>query len=157
MSLSTYLNERKAVTISIGAIMILVAIALLTRLLPGSHSLPQRVYFTVDDGKTWFADSVTNIPPFTKDGKEAVRVHLYRTQGGKQFVAHLERYTAEAKLAAEKAIAAGEPPPAAPLTEVKRPGDSKWIPINGDLEAVQEMTSVRSPDSPYEAVEPVLP
>jgi hypothetical protein len=30
-------------------------------------------YFTTDEGKTWFADDIGKLPPFDKDGKEAVR------------------------------------------------------------------------------------
>src|SRR5450432_2046533 len=69
-----------------------------------NRSVPGTVtesFFTVDDGKTWFTDSAANIPPYDKDGKQAVRAFVYRCANGTQFVNHLERFKPEAKTALE--------------------------------------------------------
>ena len=55
-----------------------------------------QVFFTDDDGKTWFPDDAKRVPPFDRNGKPAVRAHVYKC-GGKTFVNHMERYTPEAK------------------------------------------------------------
>src|SRR6478609_8126910 len=73
----------------------------------GASAARGRQFFTVDDGKTWFADDATKLPPFDKDGKQAVRAYVYRTAKGKEFVNHLERFTANAKQAIEQAGKSG--------------------------------------------------
>ena len=98
---------------------------------------PGQAYFTTDDGKTFFTDKGTKLPPFDKDGKPAVRAHVFEC-GGKRVVGYLSRYTPEAFQALEQAKAArgtGKPPPnAAALAaigtyglEVKRPGEAVWV------------------------------
>ena len=59
-----------------------------------------RTRTTVDDGATYFPDDANKIPPFTKDGKEAVRARVFSCDGGKtKYVAYLERITPKAKAA----------------------------------------------------------
>ncbi len=92
-------------------------------------------YFTVDDGKTYFAADATNIPPFTYEGKTAWRVRVFRCSGGQETVSHVERYN-EAELARIRAIDKGtikQPAKAmeyldgANALEVKKPGDAQWL------------------------------
>jgi len=94
-------------------------------------------YFTIDDGQTVFVDKTTRMAPFEKDGKQAVRAHVYMC-GGKQVVGYMERYTPDALQALEEAKAArgsGKPPPnvgkLASLgttgIELKKPGEAKWV------------------------------
>src|SRR5438270_819832 len=52
-------------------------------------------FFTVDDGKTWFAASTSNVPPFDYNGKQAVRAYVFQCNG-KKFVGFIERFTPEA-------------------------------------------------------------
>jgi hypothetical protein len=62
--------------------------------------IQKKAYYTVDDGQTWFADAMPpeKLPPFTLDGKEAVRAHVYQYgDRGKPFVLYLEKYTPEAR------------------------------------------------------------
>src|SRR5947207_15643246 len=56
-----------------------------------------QAYFSTDDGKSWFVDDAKKIPPFQKNGKDAVRAYVYKCPDGTKFVSHLERYTPEAK------------------------------------------------------------
>jgi hypothetical protein len=58
-------------------------------------------YYTVDDGATYYADSIDKIPPCDYNGHQAVRAYLYRCNGGKPFVAYLEAFTPDAKKAIE--------------------------------------------------------
>ena len=96
-----------------------------------------KAFFSNDDGRTYFTDGITRLPPFDKDGKPAYRAHVFQC-GGKRVVGYLSRYRPEALAALEEAAAAkgtGKPPRnAAALAsvgtygmEVKRPGDPVWI------------------------------
>src|SRR5213592_4495046 len=49
-------------------------------------------WYTVDDGRTWFADDAAKLVPFQHDGKPAYRCYVWSCDGGKtKFVSHLER------------------------------------------------------------------
>jgi hypothetical protein len=92
-------------------------------------------FFTVDDGATYFVADVTNIPPFTHEGKTAYRVKVYTCEDGKEIVSHLERYN-EAALKRIRDMDGGTiKHPVAALQyldgafamEVKKPGDNQWL------------------------------
>jgi hypothetical protein len=113
------------------------------------------VYFSNDDGKTYFADSATKVPPFEKDGKPAVRAHVFEC-GGKRVVGYLSRYTPEAIQALRDARAArdaGRPPPnVAALAsigttglQVKRPGEAQWV-SQADARRATAVRVFRCPD-----------
>ena len=143
---------------------------------------PGRPLFTADDGKSCFPDEERKIPPFMKDGKEAVRAYVFRSRtGGKTWVAYLERYSPEAKKAWEDILSARSPAPAKnqpasegrPVTphampdagrlqrvlqtgtEVKRPGDSKWVTVVSDPETYGRIRNVK--DSDGRDADPVYP
>jgi hypothetical protein len=114
---------------------------------------PERAFFTTDDGKTWFVGDVTQIPPFQHDGKEAVRAYVVEVNG-QRLVNHLERYTPEGKQALIKlkeAVKHGPPPGALVAAaqqrgrEVKRPGDTKWVPAS-DTAAAEAIVTPRAPN-----------
>src|SRR4051812_15627729 len=55
-----------------------------------------QAYFSDDDGKTYFADAASRIPPAERGGKEVVRAHVFSCDGGKTlFVGYLHRFTPE--------------------------------------------------------------
>ena len=132
---------------------------------PGGGST--RAFFTIDDGKTWFTDDAAKLPPFTKDGKQAVRAYVFRSAKGAEFVNHLERFKPEAKRVLEEASKAQPdskgPPKNLPALqsayangrEVKRPGDTAWVGTSNLREAAQVM-ALKSPDGGAEAV-PIEP
>jgi hypothetical protein len=115
-----------------------------------------KAFYTVDDGQTWFADDLMNLPPFDKDGKQAVRAFVFQGSDGKQFVGYLQRFTPEAKRAIEKISTPDPnrtgPPDASGIQmaytvgrEVKRPGDAKWI-NGGEIQKSLQITKVKCPD-----------
>lgn len=96
----------------------------------GGPDIPDKAWFTVDDGATKFAAAKTLVPPFDYEGKPAAKAIVYRCQRhDKQFINHLERYTPEAKTAMDAAggdqmkmgatVANGR--------QVKRPGKGEWV------------------------------
>jgi hypothetical protein len=143
MGLRETLNENPRVTtgITVGIIVVVLALILWPRGNGavgggGGRGAPSQLFYTVDDGKTWFPDDAKKIPPFKKDDKEAVRAAVYKC-GGKTFVNHMERYTPEGqkKLAAIYAkgdaadgLAASDPATEGAM-EVKSPGDKDWVKI----------------------------
>ncbi len=111
----------------------LVLLTLTSVLSAAEDRKPLKGYFTSDDGQTWFADDLTNIPPFEKDGRQCVRAFVFTVEGNTniRFVGYLQRYTPEAKVVLERQQP-GQPPSQEVVsalvngTEVKRPGDKEW-------------------------------
>jgi hypothetical protein len=102
--------------------------------------VPNSAFFTVDEGKTLFADERGKLTPFDKDGKPAVRAYVFKCPDGTQTVAYLERYTEKGKAVVERYRAEQKANPGKPpasigemsalgrfATEVKRPGDKDWV------------------------------
>src|ERR1700733_13119455 len=115
------MNENPQAVTYITAGIILLALVLIIWQLVGGHSTavegvvggsnPNQNFFTTDDGKTWFPDDNTNIPPYTKDGKPAYQVMLFSCDGGKtSFVGYLQRYSVAGKKEIEKHTSKGMPP-----------------------------------------------
>jgi hypothetical protein len=136
-------NPRLTTGITIGIIVVVLGF-ILWQMHGGSSSTPDgggrsggaQAYFSDDDGKTYFPDAATKVPPFDHGGKEAVRAHVLKCDG-KTFVNFLERYTPEGKKKME--AMGGKPPVGDPTAmesvrsagmEVKRPGDKEWIRAN---------------------------
>lgn len=105
-----------------------------------SRSMPNRqapivvsnVYYSDDDGMTWFVDTDEKVPPFDHNGKTAVLAFVYKTPDGRQFVQHLEEYPPSVKASADSAISTGSTEEAKALLAgatplVKRPGDKFWV------------------------------
>ena len=78
----------------------------------GGRSGPGKSYYTIDDGANFFEDDSKLIPPFKKDGRDAVRAHVFKCSDGKPFVGYLEMYSLQDKKMMEDAMA-GKAPPAA--------------------------------------------
>jgi hypothetical protein len=72
------------------------------------------VFFTIDEGKTLFPIESSTRAPFLRDGKQAVRAHVYTCDNGKTtFVAYLSKFS-----------------PVALEPLVKKPGMTQWFPIS---------------------------
>lgn len=127
----------------------LICLAIVVRLwtLPPKRSAG-RAYYTIDDGKTFFEDSV-HIPPYERYGSEAVGAMVFSCDGGAtRFVGYLVRYSPEGKAQMESAMKRGAfGPPCG--QQVKRPGDANWLdasttrPVTGP--SVNEITHVQCP------------
>jgi len=125
-------------------------------------------YFSDDDGKTWYADSIDHIPPYDHNGKEAVRAVIYSYADGKtDFCGYLMRFGPDVRKSLDAAIAGGAKanPPVRPhviaygiefgtRAEVKSPGkNGGWIAMTSDKAA--PVLQMKSPDG--SALDSVLP
>jgi hypothetical protein len=111
MGIRESLNKNPAITtgVTIGIIVVALVFILVQALGGGgaaSGGSVDKAFFSVDNGKTWFADDINKLPPFDHEGKPAVRVYVFTCDGGKtKFAAYIERYTEAAKKEMEKARA----------------------------------------------------
>ena len=109
------------------------------------------VFFTVDDGKTWFSASASNVPPWDYKGQPAVAAHVFQCNG-KQFVGYMERFTPKYH---DLVVAHGLTPEAQQYgMELKKPG-SEWV-HSGDLRVQSKIEDVQCPDG-NGSPEPVEP
>jgi len=111
---------------------------------------PTTEWYTVDDGRTWFRDSIRKVPPFEHDGKEAVLAKVFECHGQK-FVGYLKRYTPAGKRRMDEYRAAedaGKPTDGINLGgidwqfEFKRPGEKEW---SASLEKRAQVMNVKCP------------
>jgi len=89
------LVKHQPLVIGILSVVIIASIISIVMQASNSNSSKAQVYYTIDDGQTLFADSNMKVAPFQKDGKEAVRAHVFMC-GGKKVVGYLSKYTDEA-------------------------------------------------------------
>jgi hypothetical protein len=137
MSIRETINGRpKMVSVIVAAALVVIGLTVFAEIRPptGSISLAGKLYFTVDDGKTYFTDDSAKIPPFDHDGKQAVQAAVFRCDQGQPFVGYLLRYPPQAKSELE----------ALPHTdakainirmkygEVKKPGASRLLSMDPD-------------------------
>ncbi|MGC4034071.1 MAG: hypothetical protein QM754_20510 [Tepidisphaeraceae bacterium] len=135
MSLYQTLSNRPAVTNSLTLIVLLGAMAFIAHDVRGQRQATGeagQIYFTIDDGKTYFADGIDKIPPYDFNGQQAVRAYVYAGPDNMPFVAYLERFTPAAHQRMEKRDQDNKIPidrefTLAEGTEVKRPGDKEWV------------------------------
>ena len=121
-----------------------------------------KAWFTIDDGRTWFADDANKLPPFDKDGKIAYGCVVWAADNGKtQWVSHVFRYSDAAKRslteAQQRLSKLGGPLPAqSELMEVKKPGagNTGWVPALG-----QRGIDIQTPKCPTgdREAQPLLP
>jgi hypothetical protein len=159
------LNDNPAITTGFTAGIIVIALVfIIYQLIPNRPKIPTEAFYTVDDGATTFVDDINKIPPFDKDGKQAVRAHVFTCDDGKtQFVAYLERYTPKAKEALEKSRQSDNPDDTSVQEmlsstgiEYKKPGDKEWV-NQMDSEKMNRVMSPTCPDGSTENLMPILP
>ena len=138
MSARALLQQRKSLAAVLAAVVIVgAAIAIYVQARDFGPGGPGQAFFTTDAGKTLFVDSIMKLPPFDKDGRQAVRAHVFECNG-QRVVGYLSCYRPEAIQAlqdAKAARAAGKKPPnpqalAAVGTIgllVKKPGNYPWV------------------------------
>lgn len=156
MTLRERLNQNPGATAAgVGVLVLLaVVVAFITNRPAGGGGAPAPAgneFFSVDDGKTWFTDDASKIPPFDHQGKPAYRARVFRCSHGKDFVSHLERYSEADKKRLEDAIDNEEPGSAEfavafDALEVKKPGGKEWVKVGPNPSA--RAGAVRTPKCP---------
>jgi hypothetical protein len=133
----------------------------------GTSDTRTEAYFTVNDGATYFADSIDRVPPFDHAGQQAVRARVFTCQGKKAWVAYLEKYPDDvaASAAAQAGRMAGsasapEPgqammPNAIMLVKAPGTGNDGWVPQNQP--AATAIIKLQCPDGTTDSLEPVEP
>jgi hypothetical protein len=112
-------------------------------------------YYTIDDGKTWFADAWEKVPPFDYDGGQAVRCYLFKTASSGPFVGYLECYSQKVHDNLTGTVKSPIPVDIVGGTLVKRPGEKNWV--SQVSAAGQKIMNVKAPNGSAEPVEPVSP
>jgi hypothetical protein len=127
------------------------AVAIGLELRAPSGKPPEKNYFTIDDGRTWFADSCLQLPPFNHDGAEAVRCYVFEGKDGK-FAGLLQKYDPDTQAALAKR-AVQVLPLGAPVM-VKKPGEKNWTKMGPEALSLVLMR-ITAPDG--SDAEPVMP
>lgn len=129
------------------AVIVLALIVAIWQLWPHRAREPKRAYFTIDEGKSYFADDIGRIPPFDKDGKQACSAQVVRCGWGKPFVAFMERFTPQGLERLQKVdtrhTSAGDIARGGGA-EIKTPGTSEWINWMDPRSA--QVTTIKCPD-----------
>ena len=88
---------------------------------------PDKLFFTTDDGKTFFGDDARKLAPFDINGKRAVQANVYTVDHSSPFVAYMIKYSPEYQRVKSKLGVNPPPELVRKGTFVKRPGDSEWL------------------------------
>jgi hypothetical protein len=157
MGAREWLNQHPNVAIGSGITVVLLAIVcIIVEVRAGRHRYPAGppdYYFTADDGKSFFAASSDNVPPFDYNGQQAVTAYVFHC-GNQKFVGYMERFSPKYH---DFVVAHGITPEAERFgRELKKPGDAKWLP-SGDLRTEAKLTDVRCPDGSADIPESILP
>jgi hypothetical protein len=99
LSVREYLNKHPRVAFGIAVAGVLLGVGFAVWAMRGGEGismskadLPKR-YFTTDDGKTFFPDTIDKIPPFTtSDNKTAYLARVLQCGKSQPYVAYLEKY-----------------------------------------------------------------
>lgn len=162
MGIRETLTKNQPLVMALAGVAIIGAIASIVWQTRGSAAGGQ-AFFTTDDGQTYFTDSKLKVAPFDKDGKKAVRAHVFLCNG-KRVVGYVSRYTDEAlKTLEEVKLAREEKRPPKNIgalmslssagIEVKKPGaGNPWI-KGTDAMKVAEIRAFKCPGERTTAVE----
>jgi hypothetical protein len=171
MGLRETINQKKSVSVG-GAILLFVVAGSFLAYTQWPARVPKgdKAFYTVDDGQTWFRDSVRRVPPFEVDGKTAVRALVFSyANGSKTFCPVLEQYDSDMKKMLDDAVAdanrEGKPlssialfnsPGTGNRMQVKLSGSGhKWVSKSNLPEAAKMFGAVQAPDG--SAVDSVIP
>jgi hypothetical protein len=158
VGLRDQINRKPAV--AAGAVGVLILVLVCALVVSVKRSEPSaisgaRMYYTTDDGKTWFADAWEKVPPFDHDGAQAVRCYVFKTPTSGSFVGYLETYTQAAHDYLSGAMNSPVPVDTTKGTLVKRPGDKNWVSTASP--AGEKVKDVKPPNGSSGPVEPVSP
>ena len=153
MSVRDAMNRHRAITtIAAGTATALLLGYIIYALMPHRPVPSSKLFFSDDDGATYFKDSITNIPPYYHGGKVAVRAFVFHGTSG-NFVGYLQKYTDDMR----DRLARGEIP-MGPDTgaRFKKPGSANpWIQAsNPDFQDLMNVKCPSDPTGPVEMVDP---
>ncbi len=157
MSVRETINRNPIIFIAAVIAAAVIAIAVSISQLRSHRQLgPASVFFTVDDGKTWFADNSKLVAPVDHNGKEAVQCYVFSC-GKKEFAGYLLKYSPKGKDELERMHAAGITAMGLSPSEVliKKPGDKDWVDQANDKS--RSVLQVPCPDDPNVGVVAVAP
>lgn len=135
MGIRETLNKKPGVAIAVASTLVVIAIAVM---IWANRGVPERistVYYTDDNGKTWFADDVDKLYPFDRNGKQAYRAYVYQCGSEPPFVHYIARITDGGRAKIKELESKPSDPEAKGMIvklrttsiEVKRPADEKWV------------------------------
>jgi len=139
MSLREYIGRNPHAATAVAAAFLMVGLVIIGFQLFGGGSrlvVSGRMYFSDDDGKTYFVDRGDRITPFDHHGQPAVWAVVYRCGDAPPFVGFLMRNTDDARAALEAAQERGSDEYRRAVrstqrqVEVKQPGGRDWFPFD---------------------------
>jgi hypothetical protein len=150
------LNEKPAISWSLAGAFVVLLVVVAWREFSSSGRAASThagfgIYFSDDDGQTYFADDAAKLTPFDHNGREAVRCNVFKNSSG-PFVGYLEKVAPPSFSTNNGAPSIGDP---TATDLVKRPGDKGWVPICSA--AGKKIVDVHSPDGSSQSPEQVLP
>jgi hypothetical protein len=112
MGVRESLNENKRLGLGVATGVVVVGLAIISfQVFGGSKGggidQPTQVFYTDDNGKTFFKDDVYKVSPFDRSGKKAYRAEVFQCDDGKQFVGLIYRHNALGRKAMEEYLAKG--------------------------------------------------
>lgn len=138
MSLRQTLNQNPAIIVVAVIIVIGVAAWFTYRNVAPAPQAGGNIYFTDDDGKTFFNGSKGDFSPMQHDGKTAYRAYVFKCADGQKFVGYMERTPEDIIALIQKAKASpdsitnqekGRLMMAGQMKQMKKPGQEKWVPM----------------------------
>src|SRR5438093_6857424 len=103
MGLRETINRKPGAAIAVSVLLIAAVFSFLALRARGEREAGAsaggpKAWYTIDDGRTWFADAANKVVPFEHQGKQAYRCYVWTCDGGKtKFVSHLERLSPQAR------------------------------------------------------------
>jgi hypothetical protein len=120
------------------------------------------LYYSTDDGATWFADEEGKVPGFDHDGQPAYLAYVVTNDGGTtKWVNYLLRISEPSRSDLENLRASEDAQPAKLIAlfnagaEVKKPGEAKWV--SQSSPRAQKVMTPRAPGGSTARIEPVYP
>jgi hypothetical protein len=144
MDIREAISKNPGVGAAIGGVLIVVAAVVIFRHFSPEPTADDRLYFSDDDGKTWFLDAPNHISPYDHGGKQAVRCFLFQS-GSSKFIGYIQKYSENVRAK----IVSNTPCSDAELrngTLVKRPGDAQWTPLSDPRSA--DILNPKDPNNP---------
>jgi hypothetical protein len=137
------INRHSVVSTTVMICMVVVAVVVIGLELRGNNGKPPaNNYYTSDDGKTWFVDSASKLPPFDHDGAAAVRCYVFKGSNG-TFAGLLEKYSDSTR--DHLASLPEEKRPFDSGVLVKKPGEKDWKAMSPDQQSMVLM-HITGPD-----------